>query len=196
VGRLCALLNSDQPPSQEKTSLENAIKALFEINENIGISGNFLVEMIRQKYGSQQSPESPVGAFQKELIQYMRTNYPPVLSKSLFGASGSTWIKGLADKLRGSQITHDASSSYYSSKSIEDIIKQALSEGRLTDEDIKVLLIFWEPSSQELASLPRLGEYFKRQTAIEEKQYDALISGPFDSIGIDALLEARFARTP
>ncbi len=110
------------------------------------------------------------------------------------GKSGNKWIINLADKLSGSN------SFCYSSEIVEETIKEALLEGGLTDKDIKVLLIFWDPSSQDLATFPTLEEYFKRQkaiqeNAIEEKQYDALISGPFDSIGPVTLFEARFART-
>ena len=60
------------------------------------------------------------------------------------GKSGNEWIKGLADKLRGSQIIDD-----YSSKSIEEIIKQALLEGNLTEKEIKVLRTFWKPSEED-----------------------------------------------
>ncbi len=63
------------------------------------------------------------------------------------GKSGNEWIKGLADKLRCSQIIHDTS--YYSSKSIEEIIKQALLEGNLTEKEIKVLRTFWKPSEED-----------------------------------------------
>jgi hypothetical protein len=79
VGNFCEVLNSDQLSSEQKSAVTNAIHALFEANENIRISVDFLMENISLKYDSRQDA---IDAFQRDLCDAMGENYPPVLSKS------------------------------------------------------------------------------------------------------------------
>jgi hypothetical protein len=81
VGKFCEVLDSDQLSSEQKSAVTKAIYTLLESDENIEISGDFLVENISKKYGLGQNA---IDAFQKGLSDAMGENYPPVLSKSPF----------------------------------------------------------------------------------------------------------------
>jgi hypothetical protein len=101
VGNFCEVLHSDQLSSEKRSAVTEAIHALFETDENMGISGDFLMENISRKYGSGQDT---IDAFQGELSDAMGENYPPVLSQSQFNKGQNkvfpVFVNGFANEIK------------------------------------------------------------------------------------------------
>ncbi len=186
VGNFCEVLRSDQLSSEERSAVTKAIHDLFKTDANMGISGDFLMKNISLKYGSRQNP---IDAFQGELCDAMRENYPPVLRKIFGYISGNKWLESLEKRLRETYLDIETPAAL-----IELAVKN---RDILTEDELGILSIFWQP--EDPFAYPALIAYSEKKEnlrrasneAKQQKHYDPF-QHPVDGVGWSVLLEQRF----
>ena len=81
VGNFCKVLNSQTLFAAQKNTVRQAIRTLFDSDENMEISMDFLINKISEQYGSGREAQNAIDVFQAGLAQTMGANYPPILGE-------------------------------------------------------------------------------------------------------------------